>query len=199
MKKTMCLVAVMLMATFAGAQVEQIDASTVNFFTPDPLPAAGTAFDLCFDVTVDSPDTEYMDRFEVDLPDAWTVNSVTLPALTGCGSADPGVSGTDAGNVVLCEPLIAKEIPLSDKDGVRSAVHSIEKRVMPLAGPVSNVTIEGAQYPLLGETLTAGGMATIGNHVTMSPLLISVGDGPLLVSVDREEGPEYIEGLLESD
>ncbi len=71
--------------------------------------------------------------------------------------------------------------------------------VMPLAGTVTNVTIEGAEFPLLGETLAAGGMATIGNHVTMSPLLISVGKGTLLVSVDREEGPEYIEGIPESD
>ncbi len=39
----------------------------------------------------------------------------------------------DAGNVVLCEPMIAKEIPLTNKEGARTAVHSIEKRVMPLA------------------------------------------------------------------
>ncbi|MEN8245169.1 MAG: SpoIIE family protein phosphatase [Thermodesulfobacteriota bacterium] len=39
----------------------------------------------------------------------------------------------DAGNVVLCEPMIAKEIPLTNKDGKRTAVHSIEKRVKPLA------------------------------------------------------------------
>lgn len=75
----------------------------------------------------------------------------------------------------------------------------IKFSVMPLAGSVTNVTIEGAEYPLLAETLTAGGMATIGNCVTMSPLLISVGEGPLLVLVDRELGPEYVEGLLESD
>lgn len=67
--------------------------------------------------------------------------------------------------------------------------------VMPLCGPVTKVTIEGAEYPLLGETLVPGGQATIGNRVTMSPLLISVGEGPLLVSVDREQGPAYIEDI----
>ena len=65
--------------------------------------------------------------------------------------------------------------------------------VLPLCGPVPGVTIEGAEYPLLGETLVPGGAATIGNRVTMSPLLITVGDGALLVSVDREAGPAYIE------
>ena len=65
--------------------------------------------------------------------------------------------------------------------------------VLPLAGPVPNVTIEGAKYPLLGETIIPGGQATIGNRVSMSPLLISVGDGPLLVSVDRQHGPAYAE------
>ena len=93
-------------------------------------------------------------------------------------------------------------------DTVRLASHEqvswelqtgVKFSVMPLAGPVTNVTIEGAQYPLLGETLTAGGMATIGICVTMSPLLISVGEGTLLVSVDREQGPEYVEGSPESE
>ena len=31
------------------------------------------------------------------------------------------------------------------------------------------------------------------NRVVMSPLLISVGEGALLVSVDREAGPAYVE------
>ena len=99
MKKYVVFCAVaMLVAPLAIAQTEQIDASTVNSYTPDPLPAPGT-FDLCFNVTVDSPDLEYMDRFEIDLPDGWTINTVTLPTLTGCSGADPGASGTDAGNV----------------------------------------------------------------------------------------------------
>ena len=68
--------------------------------------------------------------------------------------------------------------------------------VMPMCGPVTGVTFEGAMYPLLGETLEPGGPATISNRVTMSPLLISVGDGSLLVAVDRESGPDFIEDLL---
>ena len=100
MKKYVVVFAVMiLVAPFALAQTEQIDASTVNSFTPDPLPAPGT-YDLCFNVTVDTPDAEYMDRFEIDLPDGWTINSVTQPAQNGCSSALPGVSDTDAGNLV---------------------------------------------------------------------------------------------------
>ncbi len=58
--------------------------------------------------------------------------------------------------------------------------------IMPLAGPVTAVTIEGAMFPILGETIEPGGPATISNRVTMSPLLISVGTGSLLVAVDRE-------------
>ncbi len=67
--------------------------------------------------------------------------------------------------------------------------------VLPLCGPVTKVTIEGALFPLLGETLAPGGQATIGNTVTMSPLLITVGEGALLVSVDREHGPAYVEDM----
>jgi hypothetical protein len=99
MKQLLVLFAVVFMvAPFAAAQVEQIDASTVNSFSPDPL-ATGT-FDLCINVTVSSPDLEYLDRFEIDLPDGWTVNTVTPPARTGCSTADPVAGGTDAGNVV---------------------------------------------------------------------------------------------------
>ncbi len=58
--------------------------------------------------------------------------------------------------------------------------------IMPLAGVATGVTIEGAMFPLLGETVEPGGSATISNRVTMSPLLISVGSGSLLVAVDRE-------------
>ena len=75
----------------------------------------------------------------------------------------------------------------------------IKFSVLPLCGPVTNVTIEGAAYPLLGETLLPGGQATIGNEVTMSPLLITIGDGPLLVSVDREQGPDFVEDLPDGD
>ncbi len=71
--------------------------------------------------------------------------------------------------------------------------------VIPMCGPVTGVTFEGAMYPLLGETLEPGGPATISNRVTMSPLLISVGEGSLLVAVDRETGPDFIEDLYEDE
>ena len=71
--------------------------------------------------------------------------------------------------------------------------------VIPMCGPVTGVTFEGAMYPLLGETLEPGGPATISNRVTMSPLLISVGTGSLLVAVDRESGPDFIEDMIEDE
>ena len=65
--------------------------------------------------------------------------------------------------------------------------------LLPLNGPTTGVTLEGAYYPLLDETLTVGGPALLSNEVTMSPLLISVGKGSMLVSVERELGPPYVD------
>jgi subtilisin family serine protease len=79
-----------------GEEPTEIDNSTVNSVSPDLLPPA-IPFDLCFNVTVDSPDLEYMDRFDVDLPDGWTVNSVAAtPSTTG----EITEEGVEAGNVV---------------------------------------------------------------------------------------------------
>lgn len=50
-----------------------------------------------------SPDVEYLDHFEVDLPNNWTVNSVapnSVPPANGCAPALPPVVGVNAGNVV---------------------------------------------------------------------------------------------------
>jgi len=57
--------------------------------------------------------------------------------------------------------------------------------LLPMMGPVSGVTIEGARFPLLGDEVGPGGPALISNQVFVSPLLISVGEGSLLVAVDR--------------
>ena len=76
---------------------EQIDGSTVNSVTPAAL-VPGTAVDLCLNVTVSSPDKEYMDRFDFNLPDNWTINSVADVAGTGCGRGH--TFGVEAGNVV---------------------------------------------------------------------------------------------------
>lgn len=67
--------------------------------------------------------------------------------------------------------------------------------LLPLGGEVRGVTLEGALYPLLGETIGLQGPAAISNRVTMSPLLISVGEGSLLVMVDRELGPEIMDEM----
>ena len=60
--------------------------------------------------------------------------------------------------------------------------------LMPLVGTSAGVTVEGAEFPLLGGDLGPTGVAAISNVVTFDPLLIRAGDGPLLVLVDRE-GP----------
>jgi thiamine pyrophosphokinase len=62
--------------------------------------------------------------------------------------------------------------------------------LLPLAGPARGITIEGARYPLLSGVVEAGGPATISNEVAQAPLLIAVGEGSLLVSVDREEAAD---------
>jgi hypothetical protein len=75
--------------TFDG--ITQIDDSVVNYVYPDHI-TAGTPFTICFHTTVSSPDLEYMDRLDVDLPDDWTINDVAIePKASGC----PG--GTEAG------------------------------------------------------------------------------------------------------
>jgi adenylate cyclase len=106
------------------------------------------------DVVVVSIDKESSDELGLpNNPDKWprSIHARLAPILAEAGAAavafdihfiEPKDSGDDnlfadalrdAGNVVLCEPMIAKEIPLTSKDGARAAVHSIEKRVKPLA------------------------------------------------------------------
>jgi thiamine pyrophosphokinase len=57
--------------------------------------------------------------------------------------------------------------------------------LLPLAGPVRGVVLEGARYPLLSGEVVVGGPATISNDVAQTPLLISVTEGSLLVTVSR--------------
>ena len=59
--------------------------------------------------------------------------------------------------------------------------------LLPLSGPATGVTIEGARFPLLNGTISPGGQATISNRVTFSPLLITIKQGSLLVTIDRGE------------
>ena len=105
------------------------------------------------DVVVVSIDKESSDELGLpNNPDKWprSIHARLAPLLAESGAAavafdvhfiEPKDPETDnlfadalagAGNVVLCEPMIAKEIPLTNKDGKRTAVHSIEKRVKPL-------------------------------------------------------------------
>jgi thiamine pyrophosphokinase len=60
--------------------------------------------------------------------------------------------------------------------------------LLPLAGRSRGVTVEGAEFPLLGGEIGPRGTSAVSNVVAYDPLLIRAGDGPLLVLVDRE-GP----------
>jgi len=68
-----------------------------------------------------------------------------------------------------------------------------------MCGAVHGVTLEGARFPLLGETLEPGGFAAISNQVDLSPLLITIGEGSVLVAVDREAGPLFVEDIFQDD
>ena len=86
----------------AGAGIENVGSSTVSGVSPTLLPP-GSPFDLCFTVFVQSPDAEYLDHLDIDLPDNWIVNSVaanSVPPANGCSGALPPVVGVNAGNVV---------------------------------------------------------------------------------------------------
>jgi thiamine pyrophosphokinase len=51
------------------------------------------------------------------------------------------------------------------------------------------VTLVGAQYPLTDEEVRFGGPAFISNRVSASPLIISLKEGSLLVTVERNGWP----------
>jgi hypothetical protein len=79
-------------------RIAQINNSIVNYVLPDHI-ETGTPFNICFHTTVNSPDLEYMDRLDVNLPDSWTVNQVYVePKSSGC-SGDTE-AGTETGNVI---------------------------------------------------------------------------------------------------
>ncbi len=64
----------------------------------------GVSTTLCFTANINSPDQEYTDRVDVDLPDGWTLGAVSAnstPVANGCSTARPPVSGTAAGNAVF--------------------------------------------------------------------------------------------------
>ncbi len=67
--------------------------------------------------------------------------------------------------------------------------------LLPLAGEARGVTLEGAAYPLLNDTLGPFGPSAISNVVSMSPLLLSVASGSLLALVEREaQTPRLLHG-----
>jgi uncharacterized repeat protein (TIGR01451 family) len=80
--------------------IENIGDSTMNFIAPTFFPVDGVTTDLCFNVSITSPDLEYMDGFDFTLPADWTVNSVTDVPATGC-TFNTHSYGVNPGNVVF--------------------------------------------------------------------------------------------------
>ena len=81
---------------------ENVTGSSLTAMTPAAVPPGATTT-LCFTARITSPDAEYTDRFDIDLPDDWTIGAVAAnsnPVANGCASSVPPVSGVDAGNVV---------------------------------------------------------------------------------------------------
>jgi uncharacterized repeat protein (TIGR01451 family) len=78
---------------------DDITGSTVNYIDPDSFSAAGETVDLCFNMTMTTTTDEYLDGFDFDLPDDWTVNFVyDQPQNSNCGYGH--AYGVDAGNLV---------------------------------------------------------------------------------------------------
>ena len=79
---------------------DSVVGSSLTAVTPATL-TPGSTTNVCFTAHIASPDLEYTDRFDVDLPDGWTIGAVaanSVPAANGCYV--PPVSGVAAGNVV---------------------------------------------------------------------------------------------------
>src|SRR5512135_2868821 len=92
----LALVLSLLLLLVPAPALASMSGSTVNSVTPNPV-SPGAPFDLCFNVTVSSPDDEFMARFDVNLPDGWTINSV---ANTSGNTGASSTQGVEAGNVV---------------------------------------------------------------------------------------------------
>lgn len=73
-------------STHANSTPADISASTVSAISPGTV-QPGQTLDITFTVEVVTPDLEYMDSFDVTLPDQWTINSLTPNTggnQTGC-------------------------------------------------------------------------------------------------------------------
>ena len=95
--------------------IQSVGSSTLQNVTPSELPV-GIPFDICFGFFMQSPDEDYGDRVEVDLPNNWTIHSVapnSVPPANGCTISLPPVYGFGAGNILYWQ----SKIPLPSKCG----------------------------------------------------------------------------------
>ena len=87
-----------LLTISGAASPANIGLSSVDSVSPSQI-MIQMEYDLCFNVTVVSDDQEYLDRFDVDLPDNWTViGPIHVDAASDCGAST--TEDVVAGNVV---------------------------------------------------------------------------------------------------
>lgn len=82
--------------------LSEVSLSMVTWIAPSTL-APGQANTLCITANFRSADSEYIDRIDIDLPDAWvigTLDSDSDPPAGGCDDARPIVAGVEPGNVL---------------------------------------------------------------------------------------------------
>jgi len=90
-------------ASAVGGNPQNVGTSAITAASPAVLDT-GVPTTLCFTANINSPDAEYTDRVDLDLPDGWTLGTVSSdssPSANGCTSARPPAFGTAAGNVVF--------------------------------------------------------------------------------------------------
>ncbi len=108
MKKTMCLVAVMLMATFAGAQTDNLNGSTVvlDSFTYN----SDSDVDLVFSALQVTTSAEWFDGVTINLPAGWSIvslSSTNFDTTAGVGTTSAQFSfsgGPCSGFGIDCDP-----------------------------------------------------------------------------------------------
>jgi len=80
----------------------EVSLSMVTWIGPSTL-APGQSNTLCVTANLRSADAEYIDRIDLDLPDAWLVAALAAdsePPANGCTDARPLVAGVAAGNLI---------------------------------------------------------------------------------------------------
>jgi hypothetical protein len=173
----------------------QINSSTLEYVIPAEL-RPFVPLDTCFVVTVQSPDLDYMDRFEVDLPDAWAINTVQAQPATGCSVST--IAGVDTGGLVYWQTdstlpsgcgawnngdyLFCANITIPDcagepwslpwlivGDGFGAPPHQVSGTTEPLSCPSSGPSLWPPAYFALGcHSVTQSFTLNLWNHTDVT-------------------------------